>query len=216
MPQYKAIVFDCDGTVLNTADDLINSVNYILEKYGYPKKTGAEILRTLGHGLEFLLTHNLPQPMEKEKFQKIFAEFKEYYFSHCLIATKPYEGIMPLLAALKQKYKLALVSNKNKIALNQLNELYFTEYMEAVVGESDALAKKPAPDMVNQALHELGVLPSEALYVGDSEVDKATADNSNMDCMLVTWGFRSRQQVAELKATYTVDTPEAIEDILLK
>lgn len=214
MSKYKAIIFDCDGTVLDTATDLASSVNFILAKYHYPTRSLPEVLSFLGHGLEALLQQSLPAAATCTK--ELVEEFKNYYFAHCLVATKPYAGILEMLHVLQERdYKLALVSNKNKIALAQLNALFFASYMGSVIGESSALPKKPAPDMVRQALAELGVSPNEALYVGDSEVDKQTADNAGLDCMLVTWGFRTQEQLQCLNAKYLVMRVEEISEILV-
>lgn len=216
MGKYKAIVFDCDGTVLNTVDDLADSVNHILAEFNYPTRSIPEIKSFLGNGLRVLIEKAVPQELTKVQVDEVFTVFKPYYIANCQVKTKPYAGIMDVLKELKEKgYKLAIVSNKNEAALKELNEQFFAGIWESEVGEHDGMTKKPAPDMVEKALQDLNCTKDEAIYIGDSEVDKATADNSKLDCMLVSWGFRARTQLEELKPLYLVDTTEEILKVLV-
>ena len=211
MKKYEAVIFDLDGTLFDTLDDLTDAVNFVCKEFGYPLRT-REVIRTfLGNGIERTARLAVPEVVGNEEFAKVFASFKKYYTSHCQIKTKPYAGMLELLQKLQERgYKLAIVSNKNAAAVEALNELYFSDYVKVAIGESETVKKKPAPDSVLKALDLLGIKREEAVYVGDSEVDKATADNVGMDSILVTWGFRDKPQLEKLQSTYLVNKPEEI------
>jgi phosphoglycolate phosphatase len=148
-------------------------------------------------------------------FEKVFEQFKNYYTEHCQIKTCAYEGIMPLLEKLyADGYAMAIVSNKNHGAVCELNELYFKKYIKAAIGQQDGVRKKPAPDTVLQALKELGKEKETAIYVGDSEVDYMTAENTGMDCALVSWGFRTKEEMAEFHPAAWLDKPEELLGVL--
>ena len=211
MKKYKAVVFDLDGTLLNTLDDLADAVNHTLQQFHYPLRSKAEVRRFLGNGIERLAKRILPEDVSETQFRQVYLAFKEYYTNHCQVKTQAYPGIMQLLQELKkQGYKLAIVSNKNAEAVAQLNKTYFVQDVAVSIGQKAGIKKKPAPDTVLAVLKELGVSKEEAVYVGDSEVDKATADNTGMDVILVTWGFRDKEELEKLVPTYLVDKPEEI------
>lgn len=207
---YQAVVFDLDGTLLDTLTDLWNSVNEACREYGCAPRTRLQVRRALGNGLENLLRKSLPQE-DENKFQRVFQDFRAYYLKHCNEATRPYDGIPELLKDLQALgVKLAIVSNKAHPAVLALRDRYFPETMKVAIGESQGVRRKPAPDTVVRALEELGIPKDQAVYVGDSEVDKMTADNVGMDCFLVTWGFRDRDELAALRPTALIDRPEQI------
>lgn len=211
MQKYKAVIFDLDGTLLDTLDDLADAVNHVLLEYGYPPRDKKQIERFLGNGIARLTELALPEQVSPERYTQIFATFKKYYTEHCQVKTQAYPGILALLAQLQaQGYKLAIVSNKNAAAVAELAELYFKKYITVAIGERPGIRKKPAPDTVLQALQELGCTKEETVYVGDSEVDKATADNVGMDCILVQWGFRELAELQALRPAYLVSKPEEI------
>ena len=215
MKKYKAVIFDLDGTLLNTLDDLADSVNYILKKFGYPQQPKLSIRRFLGNGIKCLMKLSLPSSLDEAAREEAFLAFKEYYTAHCQIKTQAYKGIPELLKTLEAKgYKLAIVSNKNFAAVQALNQTYFSQNVQVAIGEKPGIRKKPAPDTVLAALQILGCTKDETVYVGDSEVDKATADNSGMDCILVSWGFRDKPELMSLKAKYLVDKPKEILEIV--
>lgn len=208
---YNAIIFDLDGTLLNTLDDLSDAVNYCLNKFGYSKRSKVQIRSFVGNGIKKLMERALPNDIDEEEFQKIFTFYKEYYTSHCRIKTKPYEGIIDLLLSLKDKgYRLAIVSNKNDAAVKELADYYFKNIFELSIGQRDGIRKKPAPDSLNEAIRILGVEKKNVLYVGDSEVDKQTADNAEVDCTLVDWGFRDREDLEKLKPKSIISKPEEL------
>lgn len=218
MQKKDTVVFDLDGTLLDTLDDLMNSVNYALESNGYPARTRDEVRRFVGNGILLLMQRALPSGQENPDFEKVFAGFKEHYGIHCNDLTKPYEGIMELLELLKEKgVKMAIVSNKADFAVKELSEIYFKGIIPVAIGEkeSEGIRKKPAPDTVMEALRQLGSNTENAVYVGDSEVDLATAENCGMDYILCEWGFRERKKLEELGGKVFVKKPSEIADLIL-
>ncbi len=190
------IIFDLDGTLLDTLEDLTDSVNYAMEKFGFPLHTIEEIRSFVGNGAPKLIERSIPQGKENPSYDAVLAAFKEHYAAHCEDKTNPYAGIMELLAKLKDKgYRMAVVSNKFDGAVKRLCEKYFGGYLEAAIGESADVKRKPAPDTVYRALRELSCDNSRAVYVGDSEVDIQTAKNAALPCISVTWGFRTAGQL---------------------
>lgn len=215
MKKYNTIIFDMDGTLLNTIGDIADSVNYILKKYGYPLRTFEEILSFVGNGSERLMELSLPEGRNTSNFNKYLEEYKIYYLENNNNKTSPYEGIMELLKELFEKnYKLAIVSNKNDENIKSLNKIYFGDYIKIAIGQSKDVKRKPAPDMVFNALDELNSDIENAVYVGDSEVDILTAKNANMNCVSVCWGFRDKQFLKEQGAEYLIDEPYELIEFL--
>ena len=211
MRKYDTVIFDLDGTLLNTLEDLKDAVNYVMRQNGYPERTLEEVRHFVGNGIRKLMERALPEYVKGETFERVFEEFRIYYTAHCQEKTCAYEGIVPLLQELKkQGIALAIVSNKNHAAVCELNEIYFKEYIKVAIGQKDGIRKKPAPDTVLQALKELGKEKETALYVGDSEVDYQTAGNTGMDCVLVTWGFRTVEELSEFKPYVFISKPEEL------
>ena len=215
MGKYDTVIFDLDGTLLNTLEDLADAVNFVMRANAYPERTLEEVRRFVGNGIRRLMEQAVPADVEGEVFERVFGEFQAYYTAHCQIKTRAYEGVPELLKALaKCGYAMAIVSNKNHAAVCELNEIYFKEYISVAIGQQDGIRKKPAPDTVFQALKELGKEASGAVYVGDSEVDFMTAENSGMDCMLVSWGFRTKEELAECTPKAWIEQPEELFNIL--
>ncbi len=195
---YRAVVFDLDGTLLDTLTDLANSVNAVLGNHGMPQYTEEQIRSFVGNGIRMLLKRTVPDGEENPEFSSVFEEFKIYYGVHCMDETEPYPGIIALLEQLKkQGYRTAIVSNKADFAVKKLSRVYFGELIDVAIGEREGCRRKPAPDSVLQALEELGIPKEDAVYVGDSDVDLETAKNAGTDCIAVTWGFRSRAFLME-------------------
>lgn len=191
MTDGGAVIFDLDGTLLDTLDDLAASANHVLEFFGLPARSRGEIQAFVGNGIAKLIARILPGGAEDPRFETAYREFRAYYNEHCADRTKPYPGILQMLRGLKEDgYRTAIVSNKADFAVTKLSEVYFRGLIDAAVGESSGMAKKPAPDMVRKAFSEIGASPEHAVYVGDSDVDIRTAQNAGLDCILVTWGFR--------------------------
>jgi len=209
--KYQLAIFDLDGTLLNTLDDLADSTNYIMRQFGYPERTVEEVRKFVGNGIRKLLERSAPMGTSPEEIDRMFVQFKEHYGAHCADKTKPYDGIMELLNALKkQGVKLAVVSNKADYAVKALCEQYFPEYFDVAVGERVGIARKPAPDTVHEVLKNLQMEKSQAVYIGDSEVDVQTAKNAELNCIAVDWGFRDKKVLKEAGAETIVSTPEIL------
>lgn len=209
--RYNTVIFDLDGTLLDTLEDLTNCVNYILKKYNFSLRTKDEIRSFLGNGIQKLLERSLPENEIIKDFEQIHQDFNDYYAMHCADKTKLYDGILELLESLKQmNIKIAVVSNKGNYAVQDLRKKYLDGVIELAVGETKEVKRKPAPDMLLYALQELGSNADQSLFVGDSEVDIDTAKNANLTCLSVTWGFRTKQFLTEHAATNFVEKPRDI------
>lgn len=208
MKKYKAVIFDLDGTLLDTLEDLKDSVNYALGNAGMPLRSLEEVRAFVGNGVRRLMELVVPFGEENSEFEKVFDDFKSHYALHCNDKTAPYPYIMELLEELKKReYKMAVVSNKFYDAVQELRKLYFDGTIEIAIGEKEGIRRKPAPDTVIEALRELGIDKEDAVYVGDSEVDIATAQNTGMDCIAVAWGFRTREEQEKAGGRIFADAP---------
>lgn len=209
------VIFDLDGTLLNTLDDLADSVNAALRKNRLPERTTDEVRRFVGNGVLNLMRRAIPNGEDNPKFEQTYADFRAYYAQHCTDKTAPYPGIMALLAELSaQGYKLAVVSNKFDAAVKKLNEQYFAGLIPVAIGEKETVRKKPAPDSVFAAMEELQSDAAHSIYVGDSDVDIETAKNAGIPCISVTWGFRDRAFLQEHGARLYADAAEQIKAFL--
>ena len=207
----KAIVFDLDGTLLDTLTDLAASTNYALRSCGMPEHSIDDVRRFVGNGVRMLMTRAVPDGESNPRFDEAFSVFRQHYMQHCLDTTCPYPGIMDALARLKEKgMMLAIVSNKMQAATEELRQHFFSQYIDVAIGESAAIRKKPAPDTVNEVLRLLGISHDEAIYVGDSDVDIDTARAAMMPCASVLWGFRDRQFLLNHGATRLLSSPEEL------
>ena len=187
----RTVIFDLDGTLLDTLTDLSNSVNYALREHGLRERSISDIRMFLGNGIRYLMKKSVGNAVDDTHFEEVFQTFRSHYVQHCLDTTQPYPGIMDLLERLKENgIKMAIVSNKLHPAVQELANRFFEGYITSAVGESATVRRKPNPDAVIRALQELQSHRDEAIYMGDSEVDLQTADNAQLPCALVTWGFR--------------------------
>lgn len=194
--KYSAVIYDLDGTLLNTLDDLAAAVNHALAEGSFPLRTVEEVRCFVGNGMERLIRLSLPQGASEETFQLTLKRFKDYYALHSNDLTKPYPGIMEVLQTLKNKgVPQAVVSNKGDPFVKELCQLYFDGLMDAAVGEQAGVRRKPAPDSLLKVMEQLHLSPAEVLYVGDSEVDVLTARNAHVDCLSVCWGFRTQEEL---------------------
>lgn len=213
--KYTTIVFDCDGTLLDTLTDLHSAVNYVLRAHDLPERSVPEVKAALGNGVAHLMRQSLPASISEAEFNTYLDEFKAYYGEHLQDYTTPYPGMLDVLDILRAKgYKLAIISNKIQEGITPLNKEYFGDRLPVAIGERPGLQRKPAPDMVLQALKELGSTQSESIYIGDSEVDVATAKNSGLLCIGVTWGFRDEQLHKDLGVTHIARKAEDIVTII--
>lgn len=209
--KYKAVICDLDGTLLNTLEDLMNSVNYGLGNHNMPPITIEQTRRFVGNGVGKLVERSVPEGTGKDVVAQVLAEFREYYKEHSLDKTKPYDGVVELLKSLKEQgYKLAIVSNKIQSGVEQLAEMFFQGLIDVAIGETPEVPKKPAPDMIYKALECLDLNKDEAVFIGDSDVDVATGINSGLDMITVLWGFRDRDELVEAGAKVFIEEPKEI------
>ncbi len=215
MRKYDTVIFDLDGTLLDTLADLTASVNYALARHGFPARPAADIRRFLGNGAARLIELSLPDGLASPGFEACLADFRTHYAANMLNQTTPYQGIMPLIQRLSaENYRLAIVSNKFDAAVKGLNKIFFETYIRVAIGEAAGVLKKPAPDTIFKALHALGATADKALFIGDSEVDIRAAKNAGVTCVGVTWGFRDKAELAREGADYLIDRPAELADIL--
>lgn len=215
--KYKLAIFDMDGTILDTLVDLANAVNYALAQANKPQRSLMEIRSYLGNGMINLIRLSAPEGTSQAELDSIRAVFTDYYKAHCKDNTKPYAGIVELIEELRQKGMLtAVVSNKPDFGVQLLVEQHFPTSFDTAVGERTGIAKKPAPDSVNAVLAQLNIQREEAVYIGDSEVDLATAKNAKMDDIIVTWGFRDEDYLLEQGPTTLVHTVAELREKLLQ
>ncbi len=216
MQKIKYIVFDMDGTLLDSLTDLHNSLNHCFDKVGFQRRTYREVRSFVGNGIRTLIERAVPQGTSEEKIEEIFVMFKEHYMVHCADFTAPYDGIMEMLDGLKKRgYRMAIVSNKADAAVKVLTEEFFGNYIEVAVGDMEGKRKKPAPDLVWLAMEQLGGATKEnTIYVGDSEVDYETAVNSELRCISVLWGFRDRELLEDRGACCFASKPMDVVGIL--
>ena len=213
---YQTAIFDLDGTLLDTLEDLYRAVNHALRDHGLPLRTRDEIRSFVGNGVELLVRRSLPVGYAEETAASVLSDFKTTYAAICKDNTKPYEGILSLLSTLRERgIRIAVVSNKFNAATKALCAEYFGELVEVAVGERADIRKKPAPDTVFEALTALGASAAGAVYIGDSEVDIQTAKNCDMDCISVTWGFKDTDFLLANGAKTLAHTPEQLLGLLL-
>ena len=216
--RYKAVIFDLDGTLLDTLEDLKDAVNAALRSQKLPERSLEEIRNFVGNGIVRLMERSVPEGSNHPAFDEIMRVFRAYYGEHCQDKTSPYPGIPDMLRRLRESHiRTAVVSNKADFAVRGLIPVYFDGLIDTSYGENEAagIGKKPSPDMVWQALHDLGCQKECAVYVGDSDVDLQTAANVGMDCIGVSWGFRGREFLQQHGAQMIIDEPsELIEKII--
>jgi phosphoglycolate phosphatase len=211
--RYQTYVFDLDGTLLDTLGDLAASTNYALRTHGMPEHSLDDVRRFVGNGVRVLMERAVPQGAENPQFEAAFQTFRTHYMQHSLDTTKPYDGILETLEALKAEgCRLAVVSNKMMAATQELCRHFFRDTIEVAIGEHEAqgIRKKPAPDTVNEAFRQLGVGKERAVYVGDSDVDILTARNSGLPCINVLWGFRDRDFLIQHGAETFISAPSEL------
>ena len=213
--KYTIAIFDLDGTILNTLEDLADSTNYALKTCGYPERTMDEVRQFVGNGIRKLMERAVPEGTPVEEIDRVHETFTAHYKVHCADKTRPYDGIMELLQNLKKDgCKLAVVSNKADYGVQELCKQYFDGVFDFAVGEREGIRKKPAPDSVNEVLKTLGCSRDRAVYIGDSDVDIQTAANAQMDHIIVEWGFRDVPFLIAKGAKVLAEKPEEILEIV--
>lgn len=214
---YKLAVFDMDGTILDTLEDLKDSVNFALAECGYPQRTYDEVRSFVGNGIRKLIERSVPAGTSVSDIDRVHEVFTGHYKIHCADKTKAYDGIKSLLEDLRANgVKTAVVSNKADYGVQELCKEYFDGLFDYAIGEREGIRRKPAPDSVNEALRVLGTPKNEAIYIGDSDVDFETAKNAELPCISVLWGFRDEEFLRSKGATLFVHKPSEILNIVLE
>ncbi len=212
---YKAILFDLDGTVLDTLDGLTYSINYIFGRHHLATQTPDQVRAGLGYGYAGLIARTAPDAPADLQAQ-MAEEFNAYYTAHCRSRSRPYSGIPSLLQELRRRgCRSAIVSNKGHAAVTALHDEFFAGLVDFSIGASPEIPRKPAPDMIYEALSRLGCRPDEAVYIGDSEVDRETAANAGLPSILVSWGFRSKDFLETVRPDFLISSCSELKDLLL-
>ncbi|HVI40143.1 MAG TPA: HAD family hydrolase [Anaerovoracaceae bacterium] len=215
--KYDTVLFDLDGTLLDTLDDLTDSINAVMQKEGYQLRTKEEIREYIGDGVKMLMERSLPQGTPENEILRCLTMFREIYQKNMLHRTKPYEEIPSMLKRLKEmEMKVGVVSNKPDEATGEMCRMFFNRNVDAAVGDNQERKKKPEPDNVYEVLKQLGSNRDKTLYVGDSNVDVRTAKNAGLDCVGVTWGYRSRETLIEEGADHIIDEPNQLITLIEK
>lgn len=215
MNTKSLVLFDLDGTLLNTLDDLADAVNHTLAEYGFPPKSTEHVRRSVGNGAANLMRQCVPGGFDHPDFEECLRSYKEYYQRNLRIKTRPYDGIPELLGSLGRRgIQIAVLSNKPDDAVKVLVREIFGPGIAAAAGESERNRRKPSPDGVFEILNETGTAADHAIYVGDSDVDIKTAHNAGLRAVGVTWGFRSRGVLEEAGADYIIDRPEELDRLI--
>ena len=213
---YKAVLFDLDGTVMNTIDDLNDSVNYTLRHFSMPEISLNDTMRFIGNGARRLIEQAVPPDTDAELLEQALSYYVNYYQGHCMIKTAPFAGIIELMTRLGEAgIRQVIVSNKPDAATREIAERYFTGLTEFAIGEKEGLRRKPWPDMVDAAVETLGLSKRDCVFIGDSEVDIATARNAEVNCISVLWGFRDKKTLEDAGAEAFAETPEKLGDLIL-
>ncbi len=211
----KLIIFDMDGTILNTIDDLANCTNYALEKCGYKRVSNDFVKKYTGRGVNFMLEHCMPDGSTEAENAAVFRAFKPYYKEHCNDFTRPYDGICDVIKRIKDAgYKTAVLSNKIQFAVEDLCKLWFDGLFDGILGNREGIATKPSPEGVNFILNELRISPEDAVLVGDSEIDIQTGYNADLTVVGVEWGFRDRSVLEDMGVENIISKPDELLDLL--
>lgn len=211
MKKYRTVLFDLDGTLLDTLEDLADAVNYVMRAYNEPEHSIDEVRRFVGNGVVRLMERAIPDGMACPTFHEQLELNKEYYLTHCRIKTKPYDGIMKVLQECKNRgIMTGVVSNKDHAAVREVVWYYFKDLIMESVGNGEVRRVKPYPDSPYEAMQRLMADKASTLYVGDSEVDAETAKNAGLDCVLVAWGFRPKEELQQHEAIAVIDKPEEL------
>lgn len=215
--KYKLAIFDMDGTILSTLDDLANGVDYALSENGLPARSKQETRAALGRGVRFLIEQSVPDGLSDAEISKVEEDFLKYYKVHSMDNTRPYDGIVELIKEVRASgIKTAVVSNKIDSAVKELCANFFEGAFDVAYGERIGIPRKPDPKPINAIIDEFGLSKNEVVYIGDSEVDLLTANNAKIDHIIVTWGFRDRAFLEQNGAKNLVESMEELKAEICK
>ncbi len=213
--KFETVLFDFDGTLLYTVQDLAVAVNYAVARHGHPTHSVEAITRMVGNGVNMLVARALPQGFDTPDYEDIMADFRGYYQQHCFDHTRPYDGVQEMLRTFAAEgRKMAIVTNKYQAAAESLRQKFFADTVPLIVGDFAGRQRKPAPDGVRIALEALGAEPASAVYVGDTEVDLQTARNAGLEFAAVSWGYRSRAELEAFGISRIADRPAELPAML--
>jgi phosphoglycolate phosphatase len=217
MKPIRAVLFDLDGTLLYTLDNISASVNHVLSAHGMPTRAPREMRSFIGHGVARLMALAAPSGTDEATVAQLLSELRVYYAAHGLDYVTPYDGVMDMLERLKANgIAMAIVSNKPEFSTEELRQHFFADYIDVALGDSPDRPRKPAPEAAFLALSRLGVSAEEAVLVGDGDADAATAKNAGLPCIGVTWGFRDAADLLAAGATALADTPAQVVEMILE
>lgn len=217
MFRYDTVLFDMDGTLLDTVDDIQDSLNQTLAHFNYPAHGRSAVASFLGSGAYYLIRRALPECTDEAEIERILAAYKQQYHRHLDQKTHPYHGVLPMLAALDEAgLKLAIISNKSDANVKRLAKAHFGSLIHVAVGARDGVPIKPKPDMLHIALRELDALPGRTLYIGDAPTDFYAAHNAGMDCILARWGYGDSQALALLLPRFFANDPAELPMLILQ
>lgn len=209
--KINTVIFDLDGTLLDTLDDLTAAVNYVMETNGWSKHERENVRSFVGNGIRRLMSRAIPCGENNPEFERAFSLFRGFYTENCNVLTKPYSGIIELLKELKELgVKTAVVSNKNDEAVKSLCRNYFKDLVIIALGHTADTPVKPSPVLTELAIAQLGEKKDTVIYVGDSEVDAQTAENAGIRCVLVSWGFRSIDTLLQCSCETIISNPSEL------
>lgn len=215
--KYKLAIFDMDGTILSTLDDLANGVDYALRENGLPARSKQETRAALGRGVRFLIEQSVPDGLSDAEISKVEEDFLKYYKVHSMDNTRPYDGIVELIKEVRESgIKTAVVSNKIDSAVKELCANFFEGAFDVAYGERPGIPRKPDPKPINAIIDEFGLSKNEVVYIGDSEVDLLTANNAKIDHIIVTWGFRDREFLEQNGAKNLVESMDKLKAEICK
>lgn len=215
MNQYQLIIFDLDGTILDTLEDLMISLNVALQKNKLPERSLEEVRSFVGNGIGLLIRRAVPSDADDDTIRQVHADFTAHYKIHSADHTRPYEGIPQLMKQLHENgRRIAVVSNKADYAVQDLCQHYFPGLIDFAVGEREGVRRKPEPDSVNEIIRLSGISKESVVYIGDSEVDIQTAKNAGIDAIIIEWGFRDRDYLIEQGASVLAATPAELSELL--
>ena len=211
----KAVIFDLDGTLLNTLDDLADSVNHTLNYFKYPERRKEEVRSFIGGGAKALIKKSLPENVTAEKYEEVLSYFQAYYKKNADKKTGLYPGVKKLVNKLSdENYSIGVVSAKGDIVVKELVESFLGDKVNETLGEKEGIKRKPAPDSILIMMYTLKCKPEETIYVGDSEVDVEAAANAGIKCASVTWGFRDKEDLEKINPLYIADNVQELYELI--
>lgn len=217
MSRYDAVLFDMDGTLLDTLEDIRDALNQTLEEFHYPTHVADDVRRFIGNGARMLIRRALPEYTEEKTIETVLPVFQERYMRQASDKTRPYHGVLPMLTALDEAgLKLAIISNKDDNKVKHLTKEHFGSLIHVAIGMRSGVPRKPEPDMLHIALQKIGAAPERSLYIGDAPTDFLAAQNAGMDCILARWGYGNPKELSLLMPLFFAGDPAELPMLILQ